>query len=307
MGWNKQTFPLDNSGNIYATGGAQSTDFPTTPGAFDRVCDNCVTNYKTDGFITKFSPDASQFLYSTIVGSNSATFGSLGFGRIAVNELGEATAVGSVTYAGIPITPDAYQPNYGGGSDIVMTKIDATGSALLYGTYFGGSGDDISYPGAVLDSHGNLYLTGATSSSDFPTLNPIQASLGGGYDAFLAVFSPDNRLISSTFWGGSQDEGYLESTCANIAIDSQDNPYLIGSTLSSDFPTTPNAFDRTINGADYNGFMTKFTVAKKVYLPIIFTPVVSQTWYVTPNGSDSTGDGSDANPFATIQHGIVGP
>ena len=100
-----------------------------------------------------------------------------------------------------------------------MTKIDATGSALLYGTYFGGSGDAISYPGAVLDSHGNLYLTGATSSSDFPTLNPIQASLGGGYDAFLAVFSPDNRLISSTFWGGSQDEGYSESTCANIAID----------------------------------------------------------------------------------------
>ena len=272
---------LDDAGNIYTTGGAQSIDFPTTPGALDRICDNCVTNYKTDGFITKFSPDASQFLYSTFVGSNTATFGSLGFGNILVNESGEATAVGSVSYAGIPITPDAYQPNYSGENDLVIVKINTTGSAVLYGTYFGGGGDDISYQGTALDSHGNLYLTGGTSSTDFPTLNPIQATLGGGYDAFLAVFGPDNHLSFSTFWGGSQDEGSLQSTCANLAIDSQDNPYLIGSTLSPDFPTTSNAFDSTLNGADHNGFVTKFTVANKIYLPIIFSSILPQTWYVT--------------------------
>ena len=286
---------VDENGYMYLALGTHSTNFPTTPGAFDRVCNNCATNIKTDGAIVKLNPDASQLVYSTLFGSNTATTSSMGFSGIALDAAGNAVVVGQTTYAAdMPMTPDAFQPAYGGGDyDGLLVKINAAGSQLLYSTYFGGSGDDrvSTYDALARDAQGNLYFAGRTASTNLPLLNPIQPSLRGGYDAYLASFDAENHLRLSTYWGGTQNEG--DST--HVTVDAQGNVYLVGGTISSDFPTTPNAFDLTINGTDYNGFVTKFTTGNTAL----------RTWHVAKNGSDVTGSGSEASPFATIQHGIA--
>ena len=124
-----------------------------------------------------------------------------------------------------------------------MTKLNSTGTALVYSTYVGGSNSDVGNAIAV-DSAGNAYVTGSTTSANFPTTSPVQAHLNGGEDAFLLKLNPaGTALVYSTFLGGSGvDVAY------GIAVNGSGNAYVTGNTGSTDFPTTPGAYQTTNPG-----------------------------------------------------------
>jgi hypothetical protein len=125
------------------------------------------------------------------------------------------------------------QPTYGGGDcDALIAKVSADGAALVYSTYLGGSdwdqGDSI-----AVDSSGSAYVTGFTFSANFPTVNPLQASLRGQNDAFISKVGADGTsLVYSTYLGGSG-----HNYGRGIAVDSEGSAYVTGSTFSANFPT----------------------------------------------------------------------
>jgi len=151
-----------------------------------------------------------------------------------------------------------------------VTKLNPTGSALVYSTYFGGTARNDG-TGIAVDSTGNAYVTGETSSTDFPTtpgaFQPIQRSLNGGYNAFITKLNPDGSgLVYSTYLGGAAGSRTQQSFSAGgdsargIAIDSAGNAYVTGITDSIDFPTTPLAYQPVNHGAlnrVSNAFVTK--------------------------------------------------
>ena len=134
-----------------------------------------------------------------------------------------------------------------------MTKINPSGNRLAYSTYLGGTGDDTGSE-IFTDSSGNAYVSGPTSSTDFPTLNPFQPANAGGYDLFVTELNPiGSALIYSTYLGGSGDESNR-----GTAIDSRRNIYLAGATTSNDFPTE-NAAQPQFGGGTWDAFLAKIS------------------------------------------------
>ncbi len=216
---------VDSAGNAYVTGGTLSSNFPTA---------NPLQTFSSGGrvFVAKLNPTGSALLYSSYLG------GSLARG-IAVDSGGNAYVTGYTTSPYFP-TVNPLQAVYGGGvnyGDAFVTKLNPAGSALVYSTYLGGSGEEQGF-GIAVDSSGNAYVTGYTTSTNFPTANPLQPVSGGGNgflngDAFVSKLNPGgSALVYSTYLGGSgDDEGY------GIAADSAGNAYATGYTTSTDFPS----------------------------------------------------------------------
>jgi hypothetical protein len=189
-----QGIAVDTGGNAYVTGETESDDFPTTPGSVqpkpgdDRLC---FYRLCTDAFVTKLNAQGSILVYSTYLGGNLFDGGS----RIAVDNFGNAYLTGYTLSFDFPIS-QAFQPANRGGIDAFVAKLNATGSALLYSTYLGGSDNDYGI-GIAVDRNGNASVTGITSSTDFPTVNPQQGNAGGGScwdavctDAFVVRIAP---------------------------------------------------------------------------------------------------------------------
>ncbi|MBN2135660.1 MAG: SBBP repeat-containing protein [Acidobacteria bacterium] len=214
--------------------------------------------------------------YSTYLGGNDEDSGN----GIAVDSEGAAYITGNTSSSDFP-TLNQYQA-YQGGTDVFITKLSSTGNSLIYSTYLGGSADDYGY-GIAVDSEDAAYVTGSTSSSDFPTLNQYQA-FQGGTDVFVTkLSSTGNSLIYSTcLGGGSWDEGH------GIAVDSRGAAYITGNTNSTDFPTV-NQY-QTDQG-NYDIFITKFQWEDPNSAPVAvidadsFGGVASVT--ITFNGSSS--------------------
>ena len=144
---------------------------------------------------------------------------------------GNAYITGSTSSTNFP-TVNPIQGSYAGLADVFVTKLNPSGSALVYSTYLGGSGDDYG-DGIAVDSSGSAYITGYTSSTNFPTANPIQGTHAGGYyDAFVTKLNPaGSALVYSTYLGGSSDDvGW------NIAVDSSGSAYITGHTDPPTFP-----------------------------------------------------------------------
>jgi hypothetical protein len=234
---------VDSASNAYVTGLSASTDFPTTLGAFQTTCNP--NNNCADVFVTKINPTGSALVYSTYLGGTGLDWGK----GIAVDSVGNVYVTGYTQSTDFP-TMNPLQPTYGGGSyDAFVTKINPTGSALVYSTYLGGSGYDQGN-GIAVDSAGNAYVTGLTQSTDFPTMNPLQPSNGGAStgnaNAFVAKFNPTgSALVYSTYLGGSGYRNCCGDQGNSIAADSMGNAYLTGLTSSTNFPTTPDAFQRS--------------------------------------------------------------
>jgi hypothetical protein len=234
---------VDSSDNAYVVGSTFSPDFPTTPGAFQTK--------PGDIFVSKLNPTGSTLVYSTYLGRS----GGEGNG-IAIDTAGNAYVTGD-TGINFPTTPGAFQTSYGGGaSDAFVTKLNATGTALVYSTYLGGSDlEDASGWGRIaVDALGNAYVSGLTASSNFPTTaGAFQTTLGGGvYDAFVSkVNSAGSALLYSTYLGGAGFDGGL-----GIAVDAAGNAYMTGATSSSNFPSTPGSFQTTYGG-NGDAFVTK--------------------------------------------------
>jgi hypothetical protein len=194
--------------------------------------------------------------YSTYLGGPDASFG------IAVDSAGSAYLTGVADAANFPTTPGAFQAApVGTNGHAFVTKLNPTGSALVYSTYLGGSGGHCGIgcvggdagAGIAVDGAGNTYVTGSTSSHDFPTTpGAFQTSDRGQENAFVTKLNSDGTaLLYSTYLGGSGDPWYGDQG-HGIALDTQSNVYVTGTTCSSDFPVTPNAFQPIYKGDGAN-------------------------------------------------------
>ena len=234
---------VDSAGNAYITGQALE-GFPTTPGAFQTV-----PGGSSDGFVIKLNPTGTAPVYSTYLGGPGNDSGA----DIALDSGGNAYVTGTAD-AGFPVTPGAFQTTFGGGfADTFLTKLNATGTALVYSTFLGGSGTDRG-SGIAVNAAGNAYVTGSTESSNFPvTPSAFQNAKAAGLDAFVAELSAaGNALAYSTYLGGAGDDFGAE-----IAVDASGNAFIAGPTASTDFPTTADAIQSAHIGSGNDAFVTK--------------------------------------------------
>ena len=234
---------IDTAGNAYVTGKTMSSNFPTTCGAFDRTfnvdnCPRCGID-QVDAFIAKLNPAGSGLVYSTFLGGTSPdeTFG------IAIDGARNAYVTGETT-GNFPTTAGAFDTTASGGSDAYVAKLNAAGSALVYSTRLGGADNELPEDLAV-DAAGNAIVGGSTRSADFPTTPGAfdTTQNGGAFDERFDLFvtklnAAGSGLVSSTFIGGSKSD-----FGDDFALDAAGNAYLVGGTLSPDFPTTPGTFD----------------------------------------------------------------
>jgi gliding motility-associated-like protein len=240
----------DVAGNIYMTGYTGSLDFPITPGAFQAVSLSIPATGQSN-YISKFN-SAGNLLWSTYY---SGSYFEEAHG-VCVDDANNAVYMCGNTYSSdFPVTVGCYQPALSGASaDAFVVKFDENG-VRLWATYMGGTGFEMANK-IEKDNSGNVWITGGTASSGFPTLAAYDATYnGGGNDVFLAKFSPAGALLYSTFLGGSVEE---------IGIDIDFTPGFIGitgNTRSANFPCTADAFDAALGGALADGFYAKFTLA----------------------------------------------
>jgi len=177
---------IDSSGNAYVTGLTCSSDFPTRNPLQPANAGGC------DAFVTKLNPTGSDVVYSTYLGGSGPDTPWY----IAVDSAGNVYVAGQTFSPDFP-TSSPLQAVYAGGGDVFVAELNPSGSALLFSTYLGGSGDD-GAGSVALDSSGNIYLAGWTSSPDFPSASPLQANYGGGpWDAFVAKIVIDNTPLGS--------------------------------------------------------------------------------------------------------------
>jgi len=237
---------VDSSGNAYVTGQTNSSNFPTTAGAFQTTLVALSGSY--NAFVTKLNPSGSALVYSTYLGGSSYDKG-LG---IAVDSSGNAYMTGSTVSTNFPTTAGAFETSLAQGENAFVTKLNPSGSALVYSTYLGGSREDWG-TGIAVDSSGHAYVTGLAHSSNFPTTaGAFQASLAGGFNAFITKLNPGgSALVYSTYLGGSGDD-----IGDGIAVDSSGNAYVAGYATSTNFPTTAGAFQTTLAGSS-NAFVSK--------------------------------------------------
>jgi Bacterial Ig-like domain (group 3)/Beta-propeller repeat/Transmembrane protein 131-like N-terminal len=243
---------VDGSGNAFLTGTTYSGDFPTTAGAFQTAIAD--SNFGAgDGFVTKLNPTGSGLVYSSYLGGSSREKAE----SIAVDSGGDAYVTGFTASSDFPVTPGAFQTTNGGDGKGFVTKFNATGSALIYSTFLGGTLGAFEGGhgyGIAVDSSGSAFVTGLTDSEDFPTTpGAFQSSCdGGGFgcspNAFVTKFNPTGSgLVYSTFLGGTDDDWGM-----GVALDRLGNAYVTGTTYSRDFPTTSGGFQTTCGGAGNN-------------------------------------------------------
>jgi hypothetical protein len=247
---------VDASGDVYITGNTYSHNFPTTPGAMQTALGGL-----SDAFVSKLNSAGSALLYSTYLGGDNYDFGQ----GIAIDASGSAYVTGDTLSSNFPTTPGAFQTTYGGGhasGDAFVSRLNAAGSALLYSTYLGGSGED-GGSGIAVDVSRNAYVAGGTTSSDFPvTPGAFQTTYGGNGDVFVSKLNgAGSALLYSTYLGGSGDDG-----AASMAVDVSGKAYVAGVTFSSNFPTTPDAFQTTKGGAYYTAFVSNLNAAGSALL-----------------------------------------
>jgi photosystem II stability/assembly factor-like uncharacterized protein len=235
---------VDGSGNIYVVGTTLSQNFPAV-NAFQSAQvspDNC-----NSAFVSKINPSVPSFVFSTYLDGGDCDQAR----AVALDSSNNVYVTGSTRSADFPVA-NAFQSTKTGffETDAFVTKLTTTGS-LVYSTYLGGFGEEHGF-GIAVDAAGNAHVAGMTTSSNFPTLNPIQAANGGGAgDVFVTKFnSQGSGLIYSTYLGGSEAD-----VARGIVLDSAGNAYIAGSAYSVDFPlvagslVTKSGLYKSVNGA----------------------------------------------------------
>lgn len=290
---------VDAAGDAYVAGQALSTDFPVTQGAF-QTQNNAAANKTYNAFVAKLNPAGSALMYSTYLGGSglakcgSATAvspaGDAAF-ALSIDDSGDAYVAGIAFSQTFPVTPGAFQTanrfsyNGGPGPTAFVTKLNPSGSALVYSTYLGGSGGFINFTpfsadyggdgvsGLAVDGNGDAFVTGATASANFPvtpgayqTTNNYAVSTGvcgdfcplgtTGYNTFVTELDPaGSALIYSTYLGGNGANPNVESSqrvigtgdvSSALALDGAGNVFIAGTAESSTFPVTNGAYQTTI-------------------------------------------------------------
>ena len=239
-------------GDAFVTGLTTSLDFPTTPGAFDTA-----HNGGYDAFVVRLNAAGSALIYSTYLGGSDEEnyHGGVSFGGIAIDDNDQAYVTGLTKSKDFPATPGSLSVQLNGYSDAFVCKLNAAGNALLYSTYLGGKGFD-GGQGIAVDQFGQAYVTGQDESGDLP-VNGFQtihsAGCSSGYkDGFVAKLNiAGSALLYSSYFGGNAcNLGW------GVAVDSTQNVYVMGETVSTNFPVTANALDPSFNGVS-DIFITK--------------------------------------------------
>lgn len=217
---------VDAGGNAHVAGVTGAGSFPTTPGAFQTAFPK-----SSGGFILKVNSTGSALVYSTLLGGAGANPDTIN--ALAVDAAGETYVTGGAGSADFPVTPGAYQP-VAKGQNAFLAKLSADGTSLRYSTFLGGSGTDTG-TGSVVNSQGEVYVTGTTNSPDFPvtaTFGPAVTQNQPG--SFLTLLSAaGDTLEFSDVIGGP--------AAAAIAIDNQGAAYVVGSGIGTGVPVTSNA------------------------------------------------------------------
>jgi len=239
---------FDGTGNLYVAGASNSSDFPTTPGAYDESDNSGV-------FVSKLDSNLSTLLASALIGGS----GGYGASCIVVDAAGNVYVAGYTDSSDYPTTPGAYDESYNGGAyDAIVSKFDSDLSTLLASTFIGGSGyDDTGC--IVVDAAGNVYVTGGTGSPAYPTTPGAYDESYNGTENNVFVSRLDSNLstlLSSTFIGGG---GWSWATGTSIVLDGVGNVYITGGAgfyWGTPYPTTPGAYDESHNG-DIDFFVSK--------------------------------------------------
>jgi gliding motility-associated-like protein len=294
------TATFDNNGNLYSGGTVFDNGYPVTTGAYSNTFSSTPGYGSTDVFITKYNSAGNALLFSTYIGGSGTEIVS----SLIVDKNNNLCLYGATGSADFPITSGAAFATFGGGTgigfinngsvffngtDIFITKFNASGSVLLGSTFYGGNGNDgmnylagttsIIWPGSSnavntsgydslmmnygdqyrgeiqLDSLDNIYVASSTRSSTLPIVGGFDNSLGGAQDALILKFNANlTSLLYSSYIGGSQQE------CGNaLFVTPLLEVYVTGGTTSSNFPNTSGGHSSVYNGGKSDGFLAKIS------------------------------------------------
>jgi hypothetical protein len=235
---NGLSLAVDPDGQVVVAGFTTYPDFPTVGPV------SAYSGGGSDAFVAKLTADGRSLIYSVFLGGVGPDHAE----NLAVDPAGQPVVVGWTYSSDFPVT-NALQPQYlGDGAEGFITKLSADGQSRLFSTFLGGSGDDFIY-GVALDTATNVYVTGSTTSTNFPTLSGLSATNSGGSDVFVAKLDAGGtHLIYSTYVGGdTSDEAW------GIAVDGSNTAWVAGHTLSTNFPTA-QPLQAASGGAD-DGFL----------------------------------------------------
>jgi len=284
----------DSMGGAFVTGWTNSTNFPTTINALS-------TSYNGgdygDCFVTHLNGSGTQLLYSTYLGGT----GSDNAEQIITADSGSVIVTGWTNSIDFPTTANAFDTSYNGGGfngDGFITRLNSTGSQVIYSTFLGGSEDDDGWQ-ILTDSNGGVIVVGNTSSSNFPTTSGAFCTTynGGIRDGYVAHLNNTlSQLLYSTYLGGSGADGIN-----GITRDGSGGFILVGGTSSADFPTTSGANETSYNGGSYDCFVTRLSliadstsiISERIPVPLEYTLIQN---YPNPFNSSTTITYSLAKP-----------
>ncbi len=239
---------VDGNRNVYVVGETKSSNFPITPGAYDPTF-----NGVTDVFLIMLDPSGTQLLYATYLGGGEKDASTIN--GIKVIEEGLVVITGWTFSPDFPVTTGAFDESFNVGDvgesyDLYIAAFNFNGGNLVYSTFLGGSRGELAN-GMAVDQERNVYITGVTTSDDFPvTPGAYKTVKGGPQNAFVTKMnSTGSELVYSTFLGGNLErENYTLQNGCGIVVDTKGYAYVTGHTECLDFPTTPGAFDREHSG-----------------------------------------------------------
>jgi hypothetical protein len=261
---NTNELVLDPSGNPIAIGYTESASFPTTVGAYDETY-----NGGGDAFVCKLSSTGSDLLWSTFLGTTTIERTN----ALDLDHSGNITIAGHTDSPLFPTTPGVLDESFNGAWDAYVLKLLPDGSDILWSTFLGGETWDVAW-GMAVESSGDIVIHGSTTSPDFPTTpGAYDGSINGDEDAFAATLSSTGTgLRWSTFIGGSGwDRGI------SLVLAPSGSHILTGFTESADFPTTPDAYDRSHNG-DKDGYLIRFSPSTSELLFSTLLGGVGREW-----------------------------
>jgi uncharacterized protein (TIGR03437 family) len=244
---------VDGAGNAYVTGATNSPNFPTVGPLQASLGGGSCTPFGggaaypcPDAFVAKLNSNGGALLYSTYLGGSGLDDAA----AIALDSAGEAFVIGDTQSSNFPLL-NPLQSSRMGTQDSFVSKINGTGSGLVYSTYFGGN--NVDYGRAIkVDSTGRAFIAGFTSSSDLPLVSAIQSSLAGSFDLFVATFNPLGTALHFSTYYGSPDEDQAHG----LVLDGSGNTWVVGHTQSSVFPTRGAPYQKA-SGGGIDGILLK--------------------------------------------------
>ncbi|MBI2436863.1 MAG: SBBP repeat-containing protein, partial [Candidatus Magasanikbacteria bacterium] len=285
---------LDSNGNVFVFGATSDAAFTTTVGAYD-------TSYNggNDGYIAKLSSNLQSLLASTYIGGTGDDY----IISITFDSSNNLYAIGDGDSSNFPTTAGVYDTASNGSADIYVSKFSNNLQSLSASTFFGTAGGD-SASGISLDSSGNVYIFGDTTSSNFPTTTGVyDSSFNGIQDVIISKFDANLvSLLGSTYVGGSD----IDSVISDILFTGDNTFFLAGSSLSSNFPTTIGAYDNTYGGSGFSSDGMIIQLASVNTAPTLTTPTPSQTTSSTVTVTTTISDDDGDITSLTVEHSTNG-